>query len=173
MPDSIVIKKFNFAHELMWSYAGHVIERTPTRIKLEARFNRETTDFGYAVFEKNDRFVEWFFADRWYNIFEIHSVQDDHLKGWYCNIVQPALFQDGEIAQVDLALDVWIEPAGSTLILDEDEFVALNLDAATRAHARQAMNELLGLVQRRVPPFDQIAHRHENEEPKISDANKS
>ena len=160
MTGSIVIKKLNLAHELMWSYTGHVIDRTPTRIKLEARFNRETTDFGYAVFEKNDRFVEWFFADRWYNIFEVHSVQDDHLKGWYCNIVQPALFQDGEIAQVDLALDVWISSDGTPLILDEDEFAALNLDAPTHTRARQAMIELLGLMQRRVSPFDQIDHRN-------------
>ncbi|HEY4722902.1 MAG TPA: DUF402 domain-containing protein [Anaerolineae bacterium] len=172
MPDSIVVKKLNQAHELMWSYTGRVIEQSPTRIKLEARFNRETTDFGYAVFEKNDRFVEWFFADRWYNIFEIHSVQDDHLKGWYCNIVQPALFQEGEIAQVDLALDVWIAPNGSARLLDEDEFAALMLDAQTHAHARQAVTELLGLVQQRVPPFDYITHRHANEGPKISAANK-
>ena len=140
------------------------IERTPTRIQLEARFNRETTDFGYAVFEQNDRFVEWFFADRWYNIFEIHSVQDDHLKGWYCNIVQPALFRDGEVAQVDLALDVWLAPDGSARLLDEDEFAALTLDAATQAHAKQAVNELLDLVRQRKPPFDQIVQRTGNEE---------
>ena len=156
MSASIVIKKLNLAHELMWTYTGHVIEQMPTRIKLEARFNRESIDLGYAVFEKNDRFVEWFFADRWYNIFEVHSVQDDHLKGWYCNIVQPALFQDGEIAQVDLALDVWIAPDGSTRLLDEDEFAALALDAEMRAHAQHAVTELLALVQHRAAPFHSI-----------------
>ena len=42
----ITIRKLNLAHELMWSYAGHVLERTPTTIRLEARFNRPTTDYG-------------------------------------------------------------------------------------------------------------------------------
>jgi uncharacterized protein len=157
MPDSIVIKKLNLAHEVTWSYTGYVIEQTPTRIKLEARFNRESVDLGYAVFEKNDRFVEWFFADRWYNIFEVHSVQDDHLKGWYGNIAKPALFSDGEIAQVDLALDVWVAPDGSTRLLDEDEFSTLTLDAETHTHARQAVSELLAWVQQRAAPFHSIA----------------
>ncbi|MBP7687536.1 MAG: DUF402 domain-containing protein [Thermoflexales bacterium] len=150
----ITIRKLNLNHELMWSYAGHVLERTPTAIRLEARFNRPTTDYGYAVFEENDRFVEYFFADRWYNIFEVHSVQDDHLKGWYCNIVLPALFSADEIAQVDLALDVWINPNGTHRILDQNEFDALPLDATTRQEATSALRELLDLLHHRLPPFD-------------------
>ncbi len=150
----ITIRKLDLKHELMWSYAGHVLERTPTFIRLEARFNRSTTDYGYAVFEENDRFVEHFFADRWYNIFEVHSVQDDHLKGWYCNIVKPALFSVDEIAQVDLALDVWIDPDGAYRMLDQDEFDALPLDADTRQQATSALHELLVVLHHRQPPFD-------------------
>jgi protein associated with RNAse G/E len=154
MPSPIVIRKLNLNHELMWSYTGHVLERTPTTIRLEARFNRPTTDYGYAVFEQNDRFVEHFFADRWYNIFEVHSVQDDHLKGWYCNIVQPAVFSADDIAQVDLALDVWIDPAGTYSVLDQAEFDALPLEADTRHAAMNALHELLNVLHRRLSPFD-------------------
>ncbi|CAG1001763.1 hypothetical protein GPROT1_03950 [Gammaproteobacteria bacterium] len=154
MSSPITIRKLNLHHELMWSYGGHVLERTPTTIRLEARFNRPTTDYGYAVFEHNDRFVEHFFADRWYNIFEVHSVQDDHLKGWYCNIVKPAVFSADEIAQVDLALDVWIDPDGAYRVLDQAEFDALPLDTDTRQHATSALRELLDLLHRRLPPFD-------------------
>jgi hypothetical protein len=156
MPSPITIRKLNLNHELMWSYTGLVLERTATHIRLEARFNRPTTDYGYAVFEQNDRFVEHFFADRWYNIFEVHSVQDDHLKGWYCNIVKPAVFNADDIAQVDLALDIWIDPAGTPRLLDEDEFHDLDLDTETRRQAQRAVTELLALVQQRVTPFDAI-----------------
>ena len=107
--------------------------------------------------KQNDRFVEHFYADRWYNIFEIHSVQDDHLKGWYCNIVQPALFSANEIAQVDLALDVWIDPDGAYQVLDQAEFDALPLDADTRQQANAALNTLLDLLAQRAQPFHVIA----------------
>ncbi len=154
MSSPITIRKLNLNHELMWSYTGHVLERTPAYIRLEARFNRPTTDYGYAVFEQNDRFIEHFYADRWYNVFEVHSVQDDHLKGWYCNIVEPAMFSADEIAQVDLALDVWIAPDGAYQVLDQAEFDALPLDAAARQQATSALRELLDRVLRRLPPFD-------------------
>ncbi len=156
MNTPITINKLNLQHELTWSYSGNVIMRTPASILLEARFNRDTLDLGYAVFERDDRFVERFYADRWYNIFEIHSVHDDHLKGWYCNIVKPAIFSDSTIEQVDLALDVWVNPDGSYQVLDQAEFDALPLDAATRRQARLAVNELIELVHRRAEPFTSI-----------------
>lgn len=157
MNETLTIRKLNLDHELLWSYTGQLIHRSANFIKLEAHFNRETYDAGYVVFEKHDRFVEYFFADRWYNIFEIHSVQDDRLKGWYCNIAKPAKFSANTIEQIDLALDAWIKPDGTTLILDEDEFAALNLDEATRQSARQAVQELIDLVRRRIAPFDTIS----------------
>jgi hypothetical protein len=152
----ITINKLDLDHKLLWSYTGSVIELSDNAIKLEAFFNRETRDAGYVIFEKHDRFVEFFYADRWYNIFEIHSVKDDHLKGWYCNIAQPAVFSANAIDQIDLALDIWINPDGTTLILDEDEFAALDLDHATRQQAHQAVKELIDLVRQRIAPFDSI-----------------
>src|SRR5512135_363216 len=99
MNETLTIRKLNLDHKLLWSYTGQLINRSANFIKLEAHFNRETYDAGYVVFEKHDRFVEYFFADRWYNIFEIHSVQDDRLKGWYCNIAKPAAFSTNTIEQ--------------------------------------------------------------------------
>ena len=154
MNEFITINKLDLNHNLLWSYSGSVIERSDNAIKLEARFNRETSDAGYVVFEKHDRFVEYFYADRWYNIFEIHSAKDNRLKGWYCNIARPAVFGDSTIDQVDLALDVWINPDGTALILDEDEFADLRLDEATRQHAQQAVQELIDLARQRIIPFN-------------------
>ena len=157
MTHSLTVKKLNLQHEVVIAYEGCVLEQTPTALVLEARFNRETMDLGYAVFEHQDRFVERFFADRWYNIFEIHAVHDDHVKGWYCNIVQPAVFSADSVEQVDLALDVWINPDGSYRLLDQDEFEALPLDRLTRLRARQAVNEVVYLLYERAVPFTGIS----------------
>ena len=156
MTDSLTVKKLNLNHELVIAYDGVVLERTPEALVLEARFSRETLDLGYAVFEHHDRFVEHFFADRWYNIFEVHSVHDDHLKGWYCNVVRPAAFSEGTIEQIDLALDVWVNPDGSYQVLDREEFDALNLDRTTRLRAQQAVGELIYLLYHRAAPFTTI-----------------
>ncbi len=154
--DSLTVKKLNLNHELVIAYDGAVLERSADTIVLEARFGRETMDLGYAVLEHHDRFVERFFADRWYNIFEIHSVHDDHLKGWYCNIVKPAVFSAETIEQVDLALDLWINPDGSYQVLDRDEFDALEIDRVTRLRAQQAVREVIDLLHHRAAPFTPV-----------------
>ncbi len=156
MTDFLTVNKLNLNHELVIAYDGTVLERTPEAIVLEARFNRETMDLGYAVLEHHDRFVEHFYTDRWYNIFEIHSVHDDHLKGWYCNIVKPAVFNADSIEQVDLALDLWINPDGSYRVLDREEFEALPIDRATRLRAQLAVSELIYLLYHHAPPFTAI-----------------
>jgi hypothetical protein len=93
--------------------------------------------------KRADRFVELFYTDRWYNIFEIHDRDTDALKGWYCNISQPAVFESDEVLSfIDLALDLWVTPDGNQIILDEDEFKDLNLDESTRNKALETTLEL-------------------------------
>lgn len=93
--------------------------------------------------KNNDRFVEIFYTDRWYNIFEMHDRDDDRVKGWYCNVGRPAVLEaDDRLSYVDLTLDLWVAPDGTQTVLDEDEFAALDLDAETRQQARAALEEL-------------------------------
>ena len=160
---SITVRKLNLAGEQTFVYTGVVLERSPTHVQLEARFGRARMDLGYIVFETGDRFVEWFFADRWYNIFEVHAVGDDRLKGWYCNMTKPALIdaERGIVSAVDLALDVWIEPDGELLVLDEDQFAALDLPDADRASALAAVEEIKRLARDRQPPFDRSTASNE------------
>jgi predicted RNA-binding protein associated with RNAse of E/G family len=84
----------------------------------------------------------------------VHAREDGALRGWYCNIARPAVIADDEVAQVDLALDVWVRPDGTALVLDEDEFAALALTPDEAAAARAAVAEIRDLAGRRAPPFD-------------------
>jgi predicted RNA-binding protein associated with RNAse of E/G family len=137
----------------MIRYPGRVLERTAGAVVLEAFFSRERMELGYITLKPGDRFVEYFYADRWYNVFVIYDVDDKKLKGWYCNITRPARLEDGRVSAVDLALDLWIAPDGSALVLDEDEFAALPLAAEEQAAARAALDELRSLAAARAGPF--------------------
>jgi protein associated with RNAse G/E len=122
-------------------------------VKLEARFNRPDMPFQDTVFRQNDRFVETYYTDRWYNIYEIHDRDDDRIKGWYCNVGCPAVWDSpNTISYVDLALDLWVSPAGWMKFLDWDEYARLRLDAATRARVRGALYELSEIFESKQPP---------------------
>ena len=157
---SITIHKRNATGQETWAYDGIALEMNELCVKLEARFNvpgEHPTD--YTVFRFNDRFVEWFYSDRWYNVMEVHDVHSDHLKGWYCNITRPALITPNHVYYDDLALDLWVDPDGSTRILDEDEFVALRLDPETQVKAWEAIEQIRMLIDRQTPPFDQLSEK--------------
>jgi hypothetical protein len=150
----IVIRKLNLDGEETYRWAGRVLARTETAITVEAIFTRATRlELGYTTLEHGDRFIEHFFTEHWYNVYEIHAVGTGALRGWYCNITRPAQFSAAEIIQVDLALDVWVNGDGSSLVLDEDEFAALPLSEADRHAAQAAAAELQALAAQRAWPF--------------------
>ena len=137
-----VIKRLPGGQE-SWRYTATLLEESGGRLLLEAPFNAPDTPFMGILIRTGDRFVETYFTDRWYNIFEIHDRDDDTLKGWYCNIGRPAVWEDdATLSYIDLALDLWVAPDGSQTVVDEEEFLALDLDQATRAQALAGLAEL-------------------------------
>jgi uncharacterized protein len=146
-PQNVLIIKLNTQRQETWRYQGRILSQDADSLLIEAFFNREDLPFHGITLHENDRFLERYYANRWYNIFEIHDRDDDRLKAWYCNVTTPAKFEPGLVSYVDLALDLLVYPDGAYLVLDEDEFEALNLDPQYRQKARQALNALVDLAQ--------------------------
>ncbi len=142
MASDIRVLKQNLAGEVTWQYAGRVLRREPTSVTLEAYFNRPDMPFLDVVLKQGDRYVETYYSDRWYDIFEIYDKDDGKLKGWYCNVTRPAVITEATVAYVDLALDLWISDDGRQTVLDRDEFEALGLAPPEREQALQALAEL-------------------------------
>ena len=150
----ITVRKRDEKGQVTWEYSGELLARGADFVRLEARFNRADTPFQGIVLKQGDRFVETFYTSRWYNIFEIHDRDDDTLKGWYCNVGHPAIWDAPEIISYrDLYLDLWVTPGGSQTVLDQDEFEHAGLDAATRAQALQALAQLKELFKTKQPEF--------------------
>jgi len=140
--ETVTVIKRNLDGQETWRYSGSVLQRSSHFVRLEASFNRPDMPFFGIMLCQGDRFVETYYADRWYNIFEIHDHKDDTLKGWYCNIAYPAVLKDDEVSYIDLALDLLVYPDGKKLVLDEDEFQALPISDQDRTIARAALAEL-------------------------------
>jgi len=148
----IKVRKKNPAGEVTYEYEGILISHDGNVITLEAFFDRADMPFMDVVFKKGDRFVEFYYTDRWYNIFAVHDREDDKVKGWYCNIGEPAVFEDGIVSYVDLALDLWVSINGEQTVLDEDEFEALELGDELRTNALTGLSELKQFFGTKKPP---------------------
>lgn len=145
-PEAITVFKLDHNGREVWQYPATVVERGLDYVRLEALFNRDDMDLGYAVFKRGDRFVEYFYTDRWYNTFAVYDRDNGALKGWYCNICRPAKIDESAVRCDDLALDAWIDPDRGFRLLDEDEFKALGLSPEEKAQALAAVEQLRQLA---------------------------
>lgn len=152
----ITVIKTDHTGKEVWRYEGMPIETATSYVILEAYFNIDDRDDGYFIWRRGDRFVEYFYADRWYNIFEIHDVDDNRIKGWYCNFARPALISEAQIVSDDMELDLFVYPDGRTLLRDKDDFEALPVDAQEKSQVRAALDDLMQRIQQAAPPFSAL-----------------
>ena len=145
--------------EFELSYEGEFREGADSFICIDAEFKLADRDLGYIKLRRGDRFREWFYRDRWFNIFRVEDGESKALKGWYCNITRPPTIGSDFVAAEDLCLDVFVYPDGRTLLLDEEDFANLRLPKAAVEKAWQAVDAIRRLVAKRLPPFDEICLR--------------
>jgi protein associated with RNAse G/E len=145
-----------------YAWDGVVLRCDAAGIVLRAEFNVDLVERDFATFRRGDVFVEFYYWEpngtggsaRNYNVFQVSSA-DGALKGWYCNLGLPAHLdaQTGDMSYIDLALDVWANPDGSFVVLDEDELEELLVaHPELTAAARQGRRDLLELAQGRHLP---------------------
>jgi predicted RNA-binding protein associated with RNAse of E/G family len=137
-------------------YTGEILQRGPNYILLEAYFNRPDLPFHGIVLGTGDRFIETYYSDRWYNIFEIHDRQDDRLKAWYCNVGFPAEIGEDTVSYIDLALDLLVFPDGRQLALDADEFAALEIPPHIQEQGKASLRRLQEIFREKFPDRDQV-----------------
>lgn len=147
------IQKKRLDGSVAFEYDGEVVAHVGNAITLEAFFGRDDMAFMNVTLKRGDRFVETFYTDRWYNIFEIFDRDDQGFKGWYCNIGRPAVIEGDTISYVDLALDLWVAPDGAQTVLDEDELLELNLDDELKAKVYAGLDDLRTIFKTKKPPI--------------------
>ena len=62
----LTVYKLDENGDHVWKYPALELERGEHFSRLAAFFNRDDLDLGFAIFARGDRFVEYFYYDRWY-----------------------------------------------------------------------------------------------------------
>lgn len=95
-------------HQFVFYRSREVAVRTPDGIQRLHRTGAE----------------QWFFPDRWFSLLRFLT-DDNQTVGYYVNFSRPlALLRDNYYQDLDLELDLWVEPDGTSTELDRDEFEA-------------------------------------------------
>ncbi len=149
----IVIKQDAFGKEITRYPAEELLHLDDTSVCLRARFTLERMSAGPLTLCPGDVFTEWYYTERWYNVFRVDDARSTFLKGWYCNFTRPARLQAGRVSAEDLALDMIVLPTREIFLLDEDEYAALPLSGCERNAVETASREVRQLVANGAHPF--------------------
>ncbi|HLM57338.1 MAG TPA: DUF402 domain-containing protein [Pyrinomonadaceae bacterium] len=146
-------------------YGGFLHRRWRARLEhsrgpllvLEGVFEDEVRHPLLGLIAKGTRSTEYFWTDRWYNVFRFREPTGE-LRCFYCNVNMPPQLSEGRLTFVDLDVDILVAPDFSYSVLDEDEFEAnqekLRYPQEFLTQAARAREELISLIKAREFPFD-------------------
>ena len=149
---AVTVEALNFDLSLRKSWPARLLESRDDRIVLLGEFHRDINHPELGIISRGTRSREFFFADRWYNIFEFTEASGE-LRSFYCNLAMPPTFADSVLRYVDLDIDVSVTADGTVKVLDLDEFYEnaerFSYSEDVKHRADEAMRELLELIERR------------------------
>jgi predicted RNA-binding protein associated with RNAse of E/G family len=111
---------------------------------------------GAVVLETGSEVIWFTFPGAWHDIGIFHRA-DGSFTGTYANILTPCVFEEGGVWRTtDLFLDLWIDPTGNLLVLDEDELEEAEVkgwvDPDTARRAREEVRTLCAQAAARLWP---------------------
>lgn len=154
---TITVRTFKYNGDLHRHWLAHISRREDSLIVLDAKFEEEIQHPLLGTIGLGTISIEYYWLDRWYNIFRFLQPTGD-IRYYYCNINVPPAFDGNTLSYIDLDIDILVMPDFSYRILDEDEFdenaARFNYPLDVQQRSRQALNEIVELIELRKFPFD-------------------
>lgn len=153
----IEVRAYKFDGLLHRSWAAKLDHQEGPLIVLDATFPDEITHNLLGTIASGTRSLEYYWLDRWYNVFRF-AQPDGKLRNYYCNVNVPPTLSDGILSYVDLDLDILVDPDFSYRILDLEDFER-NIEVygypeEVQSNARQALDDLVRMIEARALPFN-------------------
>ena len=147
------------------SWQCELLKRNGPQLEFLGVFDLDVSHAHLGQISKGTFSFEFYWLDKCYNVFRFHE-PDGTFRNFYCNINMPPVLGDGVLEYIDLDIDIVVDPAGNVSILDEDEFEensrAYNYEKELIVSARDAVDSLLGMIERRDFPFDLLKLPQQN-----------
>ncbi|HKR00019.1 MAG TPA: DUF402 domain-containing protein [Pyrinomonadaceae bacterium] len=155
-PQAVTVRTYKYDGREHRRWRARLVRREESLIVLDAIFEEEIRHALLGTVSKGTLSLEYYWLDRWYNIFRFVEPTGE-LRNFYCNINVPPVLQKNVLSYIDLDVDVLVAPDFTYTILDEDEYAAnaarFNYPVEVRHRSQLALEELIALIEKRAFPF--------------------
>lgn len=155
--ETVTVRSLKYGGIPHYTYPLRLRSRSADLWVLEGEFGRVLHHHtrGLTIPVQN-RSVEYFWPGRPYSV-AADMAPDGSVTKYYCNVILPPVMKEDQLSVVDLDLDLLVKADLSYVVLDRDEFeanrVRYGYPPEVAAGAETALQELIGLVERRAYPF--------------------
>ena len=137
-------------------WPAKILRQEGSLLVLDASFTEEISHDLLGTIEMGTRSTEYYWLDRWYNVFRF-SQPGGELRSFYCNVNIPPEFDGQTLNYVDLDIDILVEPDLTYRVVDLKDFDRnanhYQYPADVQANAKEALAELIALIEARAFPF--------------------
>ena len=155
-PKQVTVRVFKHDGTEYRGWNARVARREGSLIVLDAEFDIDVQHHLLRDIRRGTRTVEYYWLDRWYNVFRFLADEGD-TKLYYCNINKPPMLDGSVLSYVDLDIDILVQPDLSYEVLDLDEFEKnirrFEYSNETTKQVHHAVNELVSMIEARDFPF--------------------
>ena len=151
----ITVNSRKFDRTIRRSWRCNLMEQRDSLLVFVGEFDTEVTHPDLGRIQKGTISYEYYWLDRWYNVFRFHEPSGE-LRNYYCNVCMPPTFEKDILDYVDLDIDVLVQPDLSYSILDRNEYEhaaeAFGYSSGLKEKVEDAVKELVELIQTRTLP---------------------
>jgi uncharacterized protein len=154
---NVIINSRKFDGKIHRSWKAELVEQKNSLLIFVGEFEIEVNHSHLGVIRRGTLSYEFYWLDRWYNIFRFHE-PGGALRNFYCNINMPPKFENGVLDYVDLDIDILVWKDFKYEILDADEFEenaqTYNYSNNLKQTVASNVKELISLIENRKFPFN-------------------
>lgn len=121
LTNNITINSRKFDGTIHRSWKAELVKKDETLLIFVGQFKSEITHPKLGIIRRNTVSYEYYWLERWYNIFRFHE-PDGALRNYYCNINMPPTFENNVLDYIDLDIDILVWKDFEYEVLDRDEF---------------------------------------------------
>lgn len=148
--DIVTVNSLRFDRTVKRSWNCDLVEHVGDRIVLLGEFQVDVEHRDLGLIHTGTRSREYFWLDRWYNVF-LFFEPDGNFRNIYCNINVPPTYDSRVLEYVDLDIDIVVWPDRSYEILDQGEFeqnaIQYSYSDEIKARVNSAVEDLSAMAE--------------------------
>ena len=155
-PDQVSVRVLKYDGTEYRRWNAKISQHDGSLLVLDAEFEYEVQHDLLGAIESGTRTIEYYWLDRWYNIFRFMKA-DNTTHLYYCNVNLPPSLKGTVLTYIDLDIDVLVQPDFSFQVLDLEEFEEnarrYGYSEEVKSQAQTAVKELVSTIESRQFPF--------------------